>query len=102
MRAKAEHSVNHGIEALLLKQGDRKELALRFTHLTARGIEVMNVKPMLAPLVTEGRLALRYLVGVVREGVIYTAAMDIKIFAKVLSCYTGALDVPAGITYTEW
>ena len=55
------------------------------------------MEPILTPIVTEGGFALRYLVGVVREGIIYTAAVDIKVLTEVLSRNAGALDVPPGI-----
>ena len=58
----------------------------------------MNVKPMATPLVSERGLALRYLIGVVRKGVIYTAAMNIKIFAEMLFCDARALNMPTGIS----
>ena len=42
-------------------------------------------------------LALCDLVGVVREGVVDAAAVDIQPLAQLLYAYAGALDVPAGI-----
>ena len=57
----------------------------------------MNVEPIFAPLVTKGRLALCNLICVVGEGVVYTAAMNVEVFAEVLTCNAGALDMPAGI-----
>ena len=59
------------------------------------------MEPVAAPLVTEGSLALRYLVGMVGECVIYSTAVDIKILAEMLSCNAGALDMPTGITKAE-
>ena len=60
----------------------------------------MNVEPVFAPLVTEGGLTLSYLVGMVREGVVYSSAMDVKVFAEVLSRNAGAFDMPTGISYS--
>ena len=60
----------------------------------------MNVEPILAPLVSEGRLTLRYLVCMMGECVVNTAAVYVKILAEVLSGNTGALDVPTGIANT--
>ena len=62
---------------------------------------MMNVEPIVTPLVPEGRLALSYFVGVMRESVINSAAVDIKILAKMLSRNTGAFDMPTGIAYSK-
>jgi hypothetical protein len=61
---------------------------------------MVNVKPVIAPLVPKRRLALSYLVRMMRKSVIYTAAVNIKILAKMLSCNTRALNMPAGIADT--
>ena len=43
-------------------------------------------------------LALRDLVRVVREGVVYAAAVDIEPLAEIFERYCRAFDMPAGIT----
>jgi hypothetical protein len=45
---------------------------------------MVNVEPILTPLVTERGFALRNLVRVVRERIVNSSAMNIKIFAKML------------------
>ena len=60
----------------------------------------MNVEPVIAPLMTDISLTLSYLVGVVRECVVNTAAVEVKIFSQMLHAYAGALDMPAGISHS--
>ena len=48
---------------------------------------------------TQVGLGLGDLVGVVREGVVDAAAVDVQILAQVLHGDAGALDVPAGIAH---
>ena len=55
------------------------------------------MEPILAPLVTEGSLALRDLIGVMRKGVINSTAVKVEIFTKELGRNAGALNVPSGI-----
>ena len=55
--------------------------------------------PIVAPGVTVGSLGLCNFVCMVGEGIIYAAAVDIHVLAKVLTCDAGAFDVPAGIAY---
>ena len=93
----AEESVNERVVALFLKERYGEKLALRFRHLTRISVKMMNVEPVLAPLVTKGSLGLGNLVGVVGELVINSSAVNITILAEVLACNAGALDVPAGI-----
>ena len=100
MALQAEQTVSHGIIALLLQQGDSEEIALGFTHLTGLIIEVHNMEPVVAPLVTDKGLGLCNLVGMVRECIINTAAVDIQIFTQVLHRNAGALNVPTGIANT--
>ena len=59
------------------------------------------MEPVMAPLMPECRLALCYLVCMMREHIIYTAAVNIKILATVLLGYAGALNMPAGIADAE-
>ena len=59
---------------------------------------MMNVEPILAPLVAKGCLRLSDLVGVVGECVVDTTAVNIKILTEELGCNARALDVPTGIT----
>ena len=60
----------------------------------------MNMEPVVAPLVTQISFTLSYLVGVVRECVVDTAAVKVKIFTKMLHADAGAFNVPAGISHT--
>ena len=50
---------------------------------------------------TEGGLALRDLVGMMREGVVDAAAVKIEILAEIFSRDAGTLDMPAGIPDAE-
>ena len=58
------------------------------------------MEPIIAPLMPHKSLTLCDLVGVVGEGVIYAAAVDVKILAQMLHTDARALDVPAGVTDT--
>ena len=40
---------------------------------------------------------LRYFVGVVREGIVYAAAMYVKVFAQIFQRYARAFYMPAGV-----
>ncbi len=53
--------------------------------------------PIIAPFVAEIALRLGDFVGVVGEGVIYAAAVDVEVFSQMLHADAGALDVPAGV-----
>ena len=55
------------------------------------------MEPIVAPFMPEVGFALGDLVGMVREGVVDAAAMDIELFAEVFHGDAGAFDVPAGI-----
>ena len=55
------------------------------------------MEPIVAPLVPDVCLGLRDLVGVMREGVVDAAAVNVQIFAQMLHADAGAFDVPAGI-----
>ena len=55
--------------------------------------------PVFAPGMAEIGLGLGDLVGVVGEGVVDAAAVDVQILAQILHGNAGALDVPAGITH---
>ena len=59
---------------------------------------MLNVEPVTAPFVTEVCLALCNLVCVMREDIVNTAAMNIKVFAEIFHAYAAALNVPAGVT----
>ena len=98
MRLHAEEAVYQGIVSLALKERDGEELALGLRHLARVGIQVMNVEPIFAPLVAEGSLRLSDLVGVVGEGIVNTATVDIEVLAHEFRGDAGALNVPAGIS----
>ena len=59
---------------------------------------MMHMEPIIAPLVSNETLSLGNLIGVMRESIIDTAAVDIQILAQVLQRNTGALNMPTGIT----
>ena len=84
MALQAEQAVDDGIVALLLQQGHREELALRLGHLAGLRVQVMDMEPVIAPLVAEVGLGLGDLVRVMREGIVDAAAVDIQIFTEVL------------------
>ena len=98
MRLQAEETVNHGIKSLFGEQRNGQKFALGFAHLARVCVEVQNVNPIVAPLVTKICLGLCNLVGVVRECVIDTTAVNIKTLAKMLHADARALDVPSGVT----
>src|SRR5699024_6226972 len=60
-------------------------------------VEYMH--PVLAPLVPQIGLALGDFIGVVGEGVVDAAAVDIQILTQVFHGDAGALNVPAGVAY---
>ncbi len=45
---------------------------------------------------------LRNLVGVVREGIVHAAAVQVEVFSVVFHGDTGALNVPSRITDAPW
>ena len=60
-------------------------------------VQVMHVEPVVAPLVAKVAFGLGDFVGVMREGIVDAAAVNIEVLAEVLHGDAGALDVPAGI-----
>ena len=95
----AEEAVDHGIVALAFQQGHRQELALGLGHFAGIGVQMVDMEPVVAPLVAQVALGLGDLVGVVGEGIVDAAAVDVQILAQVLHGDAGALDVPAGIAH---
>ena len=55
--------------------------------------------PVGAPGVAQIALGLGDLVGVVGEGVIHAAAVEVQVLAVILHRYAGALNVPAGVAH---
>ena len=55
--------------------------------------------PVIAPFVAQVGLRLGDFIGVVGEGVVDTAAVDVQILTQVLHGDAGALDMPAGIAH---
>ena len=100
MALQAEIAVRQRTVTLLLQQGNGQKFALAFAHLTAVGVQVVYMEPVVTPLVTEICFTLGDLIGVVREGIINAAAVDIQVLAQVLHRNAAALDVPAGVTHT--
>ena len=58
----------------------------------------MDMHPIVAPFVTKIRLRLSNLIGMMRERIVDTAAMNIQILPQVLHRNAGALNMPTGIT----
>ena len=58
------------------------------------------MEPVVAPLVTEVCFTLCNFVGVVGECVVNTAAVNVKVTAKMLYADSGTLNVPTGVTVT--
>ena len=56
-----------------------------------------NVHPIFAPRVADIAFRLRYFVGMVRESIVYTAAMYVKVFAQIFQRYARAFYMPAGV-----
>ena len=100
MTLQAEQTIGHGIIALAFQQGDRKELAFGFGHLTGIGVQMMDMEPVVAPFMTKIAFRLSDLIGMVRESIINTTGMNIQILAQMLHGDAGAFNVPAGITDT--
>ena len=57
------------------------------------------MEPVITPLVTDICFALCDFVCMVGERVVDAAAVKVKVLTEVLHANTGALDVPAGVTY---
>ena len=100
MALQAEETVGQRVVALLLQQGDGEELALGLGHLAVVGVQVGHMAPVGAPRVAQIALGLGDLVGVVGEGVVHAAAVQVEVLAVVLHGNAGALNVPAGIAHT--
>ena len=100
MALQAEQPVGHGVIPLLLQQGYRQELTLGLGHFAVIGIQVVNMEPVIAPFVAQEAFRLGNFIGVMGEGIVNTAAVNIQIVAQMLHGNAGALDVPAGIANT--
>ena len=99
MALEAEEPVNQGIIALLLQQGDSEEFAGGLGHLAGIGVQVVDMEPLAAPRVAQIGLGLGDLIGVVGEGVVDAAAVQVQILPVVLHGDAGTLDVPAGVAH---
>ena len=99
MALEAEEAVGEGVVALLLQEGDGQKLALGLGHLAGVGVQVVDVEPLLAPGVAQEGFGLGDLIGVVGEGVVHAAAVEVQVLAVVLEGDAGALDVPAGVAH---
>ena len=97
MALQAEEAVGQGVVALLLEQAYSQKLAAGLAHFAAGGVQVVDVHPVIAPFVAEIALRLGNFVGVVGEGVVYAAAVDVEVVSQMLHADAGALDVPAGV-----
>ena len=99
MALEAEQAVSQRIVALFLQQGNRQEFPLGLGHLAACGVQMVHMEPGLAPLMAEVRLGLGDLVGMMGEGIVDAAAVEVEVFAQVLLGDAGALDMPARIAH---
>ena len=88
MALETEESVYNRIISLLFQQTYCKELSLGFAHLAAFGYKMMNMEPVITPFMSEKGLTLSYLIGMMREHVINTAAVNIHIFTQMLNTDT--------------
>ena len=93
----AEQAVDQRVIALLLQQGDGQKFTLGLGHFAALGIEMVDMEPVIAPFMAQICLGLGDLVGVVGEGVVDAAAVDVHVLTQMLHADAGALDMPAGI-----
>ncbi len=99
MGLQTEKAVHKRVVPFFLQQRHCKELPLGLAHLAVVGVEVVDVEPVIAPVMSQIGFALCNLIGVVRESVVYSSAVDIEVFAQMLHAYAGALDMPAGISH---
>ena len=60
------------------------------------------MEPLRAPCMAKVALRLRDLVGVVREGIVHAAAVQVEVFSVVFHGNTGALNVPSRIANAPW
>ena len=60
------------------------------------------MEPVVTPLVSQIRLTLRDLIGVMRKDIVHSTAVNIQIFAQMLHADAGALNMPARIANTPW
>ena len=100
MTLQAEQTVDHRIVTLLFQQGDRQELSLGFAHFTGIGIQMVNMEPVVAPLMAQIAFRLGNLVGVMRECIVNAAGVNIQVFPQVFHGNAGAFNVPARIAHT--
>ena len=101
---------NDGTKLALLADFDRvlgldllekaQELPLGLAHLSGVGVQMEDVHPPVAPLVAQAALGLGDLVGVVGEGVVDAAAVDVQVLAQVLHGDGRALDMPPRVAHT--
>ena len=59
---------------------------------------MINMEPVIAPLMSQVRLGLCDLIRVVREDIVYSSTMNIHVFTQVLHADAGALDMPSRIS----
>ena len=99
MTLETEHSVDHRIELLFFKYGYGKEVAFALTHFAGLVIKMLDMEPVIAPAMTEEGFTLGNFIGMMREDIVYAAAVNIQMLAEILKSNAGALNVPARITY---
>ena len=77
MALQAEVAVGHGVKALFLQQRHGEKLPLGLAHLAAVGVQVVDMEPVIAPLVAQVAFGLGNLIGVVGEGIVNAAGVDV-------------------------
>ena len=102
MALQAEQAVDQRIVALFFQKRYRQEFTLGFGHLAVRGVQMMDMEPVIAPFVTEIGLRLGNFIGMVRKRIVDAAAMDIHILAQMLDADAGALNMPPRIADAPW
>lgn len=63
---------------------------------------MVHMEPVVAPFMSNIRLGLCNLIGVMREDVVHTATVNIHILAEMLHTDAGALDVPSRVSNAPW
>ena len=78
MALQAEEAVGQGIIALLLQKIHGQKLAAGFGHFSGSGVQVEDMHPIFHPGMAKIGLGLGDFVGVVGEGVVDAAAVDVR------------------------
>ena len=102
MRQQTEHTIHHWIVAFFHKRRYRKETSLGLAHLTLLCHKMVYMEPVITPFVSQIGLTLGNLIGVMREYIVHTAAVDIQFFTKMFHADAGTFNMPARIANAPW